>query len=64
MDLMGMGENSSGQLGDGTSIDGNFPVKVGTDTNWVSVSAGDYSRLPSSQMGPYGHGERVILIPQ
>jgi hypothetical protein len=34
------GWNHFGQVGDGTNVDRNAPVQVGTDTNWLSVSAG------------------------
>jgi alpha-tubulin suppressor-like RCC1 family protein len=34
------GANSDGQLGNGTNSDSAVPVRVGTDSDWVSVSAG------------------------
>jgi len=43
--LWAWGRNDSGQLGNGESGDGKFksaPIKIGTDTNWKSVSAGGY----------------------
>lgn len=39
------GENAIGQLGNGTTIDQNIPIQVGTDTNWAEISAGYYHRL-------------------
>lgn len=38
--LWAWGWNFFGQLGNGTNIDSNTPVQVGTDTKWQSVSAG------------------------
>lgn len=35
------GSNNLGQLGDGTGLDSKVPVRVGTDSNWKSVSAAD-----------------------
>ena len=39
--LWAWGSNSSGQLGDGTTINKYSPVQIGTDTNWKSVATGD-----------------------
>jgi alpha-tubulin suppressor-like RCC1 family protein/phosphoheptose isomerase len=42
------GYNYMGQLGDGTSGTGankNIPTQIGTETNWKSVSAGDYHTI-------------------
>ncbi|MBI5915682.1 MAG: T9SS type A sorting domain-containing protein, partial [Bacteroidetes bacterium] len=37
--LWAWGWNDSGQLGDGTFLDKNSPVKIGTDNNWQIVAA-------------------------
>jgi len=37
--LWGWGNNVHGQLGDGTAINQNTPVRIGIDTNWAYVSA-------------------------
>ena len=34
------GDNSYGQLGDGTHTERGLPVQVGTDTTWASVATG------------------------
>jgi hypothetical protein len=34
------GANSSGQLGDGTLLNRDLPIQVGSATNWVAVAAG------------------------
>ncbi len=38
--LWAWGLNDYGQLGDGTTVNRNSPVQIGTETNWVSVSGG------------------------
>lgn len=44
--LWAWGDNHSGQLGDGTRGEGTLiPKKIGTNTNWVKVSAGSYHTL-------------------
>ena len=38
--LWAWGSNNYGQLGDGTETNKNTPTRIGTDTNWKSVSTG------------------------
>jgi len=39
------GDNSQGQLGDGTAIDKSAPVHVGVDSDWKAISGGDSHNL-------------------
>ncbi len=42
--LWAWGGNAHGQLGDGTEIDRNAPVQIGTGNNWMKIETGnDYS---------------------
>jgi alpha-tubulin suppressor-like RCC1 family protein len=41
--LWAWGRNDYGQLGDGTLVNKNSPIQIGTDTNWASISAGGYT---------------------
>jgi alpha-tubulin suppressor-like RCC1 family protein len=38
--LWAWGENTFGQVGDGTNTQRNYPVQIGSAINWVSVTAG------------------------
>ncbi|MCL2587559.1 MAG: InlB B-repeat-containing protein, partial [Firmicutes bacterium] len=42
-ELWAWGNNSSGQLGDGTTIDRPQPVRIGERTDWAQVDAGHFS---------------------
>jgi alpha-tubulin suppressor-like RCC1 family protein len=39
--LWAWGDNSRGQLGNGTTIPSSVPVQIGMDNDWISVAAGD-----------------------
>lgn len=39
--LWAWGNNSGGQLGDGTTTNKSSPTQVGTETNWSTISTGD-----------------------
>ena len=38
--LWAWGKNTTGQLGDGTTVNRSSPIQVGALTNWLSISAG------------------------
>jgi alpha-tubulin suppressor-like RCC1 family protein len=59
------GSNNRGQLGDGTTTNRNFPLQIGTDTNWKTVSAGLTHSIGIKQNGTlwgWGSSERFALI--
>ncbi len=43
--LWAWGNNAYSQLGDGTTVDKNAPVQVGSDTKWVGIAGGRYYTL-------------------
>ena len=44
--LWAWGDDTKGQLGDGSAASSqSAPVKIGTDTNWTAVAAGDFHTL-------------------
>lgn len=54
------GYNQNGQLGDGTIVDKNVPVKVGTAKDWVYIAAGKSHSMAINKSGVmYGWGRNV-----
>jgi alpha-tubulin suppressor-like RCC1 family protein len=49
--LWAWGANESGELGDGTTTERLSPVPVGTDTDWVAISAGGQHSLALKRNG-------------
>ncbi|WP_130735950.1 T9SS type A sorting domain-containing protein [Flavobacterium sp. J27] len=63
--LWAWGNNERGQLGDGTLLNRNSPVQVGSDTDWKTVTAGFTHSIGIKQNGTlwgWGSSERFALI--
>lgn len=63
--LWSWGSNNRGQLGDGTTVFRNYPMQVGTDTDWSTVAAGLSHSIAIKQNGTlwgWGNSERFSLI--
>lgn len=43
--LWAWGNNNKGQLGDGTTVGKNFPIRIGTDSDWQFISTGGLSSM-------------------
>ena len=59
------GSNNRGQLGDGTTVSKNYPVQVGTDTDWKTAAAGLNHSIAIKENGTlwgWGCSERFALI--
>lgn len=63
--LWSWGSNNRGQLGDGTTVFRNYPMQVGTDTDWSTVAAGISHSIAIKENGTlwsWGCSERFALI--
>ena len=61
---LGLGQNDHGQLGDGTTTDRHLPTRIGTDTDWKAVAAGELHSLALKRNGSlwtWGLNERGQL---
>lgn len=58
------GSNNKGQLGDNTTINRNYPLQIGTDTDWKTVAAGLSHSIAIKENGTlwgWGTPERYAL---
>lgn len=56
--LWGWGSNLNGSVGDGTTINRNTPIQIGTDTNWAKIEAGaDYTVALKKDGSLWGWGQ-------
>jgi len=69
--LWAWGINSNGQLGDGTTIDRDAPVQIGTDMDWVDIALGDNRTVAIKAdgsvwswgwVGPVNHDVDVVEV--
>jgi alpha-tubulin suppressor-like RCC1 family protein len=63
--LWAWGSNNRGQLGDGTMISKNYPIQIGTDTDWKTVATGLSHSIAIKENGTlwgWGCSERFALI--
>jgi len=62
--LWAWGRNDGGQLGDGTNTNRNSPVRIGNDSDWVSVSAGSGYTVAKKEDGSlWAWGRYDINVP-
>ena len=73
--LWGWGDNGSGQLGDGTTVEKDSPEQIGTDDDWAVVTAGEGHTLAiktngtlwawgNNELGQLGDGTAWQVVPE
>lgn len=61
--LWAWGNNSYGVLGDGTQINRNMPVQVGTDNDWAMVSGGSGKTIAIKRSGTLWEWGNTYTVP-
>ena len=49
--LWAWGDNTFGELGNGTTISTTIPIRIGTESNWADIAAGEYHSLAVKSNG-------------
>jgi len=60
--LWASGDNTYGQIGDGTTTRKYSLVQIGTATNWASIAGENFIPSPPKRMAASGPGEGIIMV--